>query len=373
MRVLVTDATYKHALAAVRALGTQGFEVIAGSSRRVAQSFYSRYCMGKVVHPDPRDEARFIPAMLDCVRRRQIDVLLPIGYQANVVLSRHKDEFSGFVRLPVADWQTMQIACDKGKTIAWAQHIGIPTPAVYDVPQAVDCFPVVVKRVMESGGVRYVNSPEELAGLDLTEAVLEEYIPGEGYGFFALFDTGKCRALFMHRRLREYPPTGGASTAAVSIDDPTLRELGIRLLESLSWHGVAMVEFRKDGRDGQYKLMEINPKFWGSLDLAIASGVNFPCLAARMAAGFPVEEVFSYRVGQRFRWFWPDDLLHLLARPASLGAVLGDMFRRDTRGNFSWRDPAPNLFQALASAPIILSRAINGNLRRPHGAPDLRP
>lgn len=67
----------------------------------------------------------------------------------------------------------------------------------------------------------------------------------------------------MHKRMREYPITGGSSTAAESMYDPELRDLGLTLLKALDWHGVAMVEFKKDSRDGKYKLMEINPKFWG--------------------------------------------------------------------------------------------------------------
>jgi predicted ATP-grasp superfamily ATP-dependent carboligase len=78
----------------------------------------------------------------------------------------------------------------------------------------------------------------------------------------------------MHRRIREYPITGGASTAAESFYDPALRDLRLTLLRALNWHGVAMVEFKKDQRDGTHKL--INAKFWGSLDLAIAAGVDFP-------------------------------------------------------------------------------------------------
>jgi len=73
----------------------------------------------------------------------------------------------------------------------------------------------------------------------------------------------------MHHRLREDPPTGGQSTAARAYFSEQLKEYGLRLLQALRWHGAAMVEFKLDSRSGQFVLMEINGKFWGSLELAL--------------------------------------------------------------------------------------------------------
>ena len=66
----------------------------------------------------------------------------------------------------------------------------------------------------------------------------------------------------MHKRLHEVPPIDGPGSMAKSFYDDKLRSFGTKILEEFNWHGVAMVEFKKDMRDGQYKAMEINPKFW---------------------------------------------------------------------------------------------------------------
>lgn len=87
----------------------------------------------------------------------------------------------------------------------------------------------------------------------------------------------------MHKRIRELYTMGGPSTCAISVYDPKLLDYGLKILGALNWHGIAMVEFKKDSKDGTFKLMEINPKFWGSLDLAIASGIDFPYLLYKMA------------------------------------------------------------------------------------------
>lgn len=90
--------------------------------------------------------------------------------------------------------------------------------------------------------------------------------------------------------------------------------MAIRLLRELNWYGLAMVEFKVDPRDGVPKLMEINPKLWGSLNLAIASGVDFPALLYRLAVDGDVRPVFDYQVGVRCRFLLADSL-HFLANP----------------------------------------------------------
>jgi predicted ATP-grasp superfamily ATP-dependent carboligase len=369
MKVFVTDAHYKHTLGAVRSLGKRGIYVIAGSTSRHSQSFYSRYCRDRVIYPNPRNRDEFTSFMLDYVKSHQLDVLLPIGYLASTALSRHRDEFEPYVKLPVADHSSMKIAADKLLTMRSAESAGIKIPRMYS-PDQIGYYPVVVKGLMESGKVFYANSANDLSGLDLKDVLIQEYIPGDGYGFFALMNRGRPRAIFMHKRIREYPVTGGPSTAAESIYDQELKELGLRLLESLNWHGVAMVEFKKDARDGEFKLMEINPKFWGSLDLATASGVDFPYLTAKMAIDGDIEPVFNYETGIKFRWLFPDDFLHFISNPGSSKEFFGDFFDKKTKTNIWISDILPNLIQIADTVKQVSRRMKNGTLRYPYGKPE---
>lgn len=368
MRVLVTDAEYKLTLGVIRSLGRRGVEVLALAARRRAEGFYSRYTAKRLVGPAPEDEERFADFVLATVARDEVDVVLPVGQAANLALSRYRERIAERVGIAVADWEAMQIASSKRRSVELARRLGVPVPRTYPSASDVPAFPAVAKKVVGSGEVVYANRRDELpAG---PEWLLQEYVPGEGRGFFALFDRGEAKALFMHRRLREYPVTGGASTAAESIDDPVLRELGLRLLNELRWHGVAMVEFKLDRRDGLYKLMEINPKFWGSIDLAIAAGVDFPWLVARLAAGRPLQPVLDYRLGLRFQWLF-SDVVHAAARPRSLGRVLLDVVDPRVGDDVWWRDPRPNLFEAGMTALALVRRARRGTLRRPHGSPEV--
>ena len=364
-RVLVLDGENKNALAAIRSLGRHGIEVVSGSTRRLTRGGLSRYSVGSVVYPSPASEEAFVAFVIEAADELGIDVVLPIGDATTRVVSKHKEAFSAHTAVPIADWTAMNIASSKRETVPFAIRLGVPVPRTYADKTAVDRFPVVVKQSLGAGGVRYVNDATELERVDSTDAVIQEFIPGEGYGFFALFDRGRERAVFMHRRIREYPVTGGASTAAESVYDETLRDLGLRLLRALDWHGVAMVEFKKDARDSQYKLMEINPKFWGSLDLSIASGVDFPWLAVKMALGELDEEVTNYRIGVRFRWVF-DDLMHLAARPTSFAEVMRD-FRNGVEDDIWLEDFKPAVFDAVKTVGGVVTRAATGRLRRPHG------
>jgi biotin carboxylase len=105
-----------------------------------------------------------------------------------------------------------------------------------------------------------------------------------------------------------------------------------------------MVEFKHDERDGGFKLMEINPRFWASLELAIASGIDFPLLAARLATGEEIEPVEDYAIGVKFRWL-AQDILHLSQRPGALPDFLGDFFDPCMRYEVRVDDLKPHIFE----------------------------
>jgi predicted ATP-grasp superfamily ATP-dependent carboligase len=130
-----------------------------------------------------------------------------------------------------------------------------------------------------------------------------------------LYDHGKPLAFFAHRRLREKPPEGGVSVLSESISvDSVLRSHARCLLDKANWHGVAMVEF-KVAADGTPYLMEINTRFWGSLQLAVDAGVDFPWLLYQVACSKQPGPVDNYKIGVRLRWLLGDlDNLYLTLR-----------------------------------------------------------
>jgi predicted ATP-grasp superfamily ATP-dependent carboligase len=188
--------------------------------------------------------------------------------------------------------------------------------------------------------------------------LVQQRIIGPGVGVFVLLWEGDVLAVFSHRRLREKPPSGGVSVYCESQEpDEQLVARSVTLLREFGWHGVAMVEYKVDAESGDAYLMEINGRFWGSLQLAIDAGVDFPRLLVSAALGETVQKLNGYRAGVRCRWVL-GDVDHLIARlrrsPAALGLPPGAparsralldflvAFRPGSRGEvLRLSDPAP--------------------------------
>jgi predicted ATP-grasp superfamily ATP-dependent carboligase len=218
--------------------------------------------------------------------------------------------------------------------------------------------------------VSYSNSEAELrqALMRLPTSsypvLLQERIVGPGVGVSLLIWNGELRAAFCHRRIREKPPSGGVSVLRESIPlEDDLLEASVGLLKDLEWQGVAMLEYKRDMNSGTYYLMEINGRLWGSLQLAIDSGVDFPVLLVKAALGEPLPPVTKYRIGIRSRWEWGDvdNLLALLfhtsdrlalpsGRPRRL-AVIADFFQALRTGTQSevlrLSDPLPFIRESV--------------------------
>lgn len=337
-RILVLDGDERSALAVTRSLGRRGIEILVGaeSSRSLASS--SKYCVSHVTYPSPlRQHRRFCDVLSHLVRQHHIDVLIPITDVTSHLVALHKTELSSSVRLPIPDFAAFDFVSDKWKLLERARQIGIAIPRTQFVQGPEDLrgvlgelrYPVVVKparsRILTERGwvrtqVRYAGSEAELARLyreteDLQfPSLLQDRIVGVGMGLFLLFDRGNLVTAFSHRRLREKPPSGGVSTLRESIPvDESLKSQAVELFRPLGWHGVAMVEYKVDRGTGEPVLMEVNGRFWGSLQLAIDAGMDFPYLLYRLAVGESVQAPESYKVGVTSRWLL-GDLDHALAR-----------------------------------------------------------
>jgi predicted ATP-grasp superfamily ATP-dependent carboligase len=171
------------------------------------------------------------------------------------------------------------------------------------------------------------------------------------------------RASFAYRRLREYPASGGPSTLRESIRDPDLQATTERLLSLLGWVGVAMAEFKVDPRDGRPKLLEVNPRFWGSLHHAILCGVDFPWLLCRMAVDGDAERVTGYAVGVQSRSLLHGDMMHFLTCPERfrLRPALCDFSIPDDV--LSADDPWPTLGRVASLFALVRDQELRAMVR----------
>lgn len=341
-KVLVTDGNTRAALAITRALGRDNCEVIVGAEKHPCLASESRFCAGKVTYPNPlKDYQSYLGCIARILENVRPDVLLPVTDVTTMMAAENKNRLEKLCAIPFPDYDAVERAADKSGVMKLAEKLDIPVPKtiyvsdIREVKQAAfECstigYPVVIKparsRVRDgnewkSHGVKYADDAGQLRRIlqGLSDeggfpVLLQERIVGAGAGLFLFMDEGEAVAVFGHRRLREKPPSGGVSVLRESVPvRAELKDYSERLMRALNWQGIAMVEFKQDQRSGQFKLMEINGRFWGSLQLAIDAGVNFPVLLTRSAMGEKITPVHDYRIGVKSRWFW-GDVDALLAR-----------------------------------------------------------
>jgi predicted ATP-grasp superfamily ATP-dependent carboligase len=333
--VVVTDGEQRAALATVRSLGRAGYDVYVSASRARSLAGASRYCAGSDRVADPlREPSNFVADVRRVVAKRRADLLLPVTEAALLAILPNRAQFNCVI--PFADWRDFADICDKKTVLARAERRGIAVPRQVILNAAPDAsqirnelrFPVVLKPSRSVAGVegdwvragvsyaptadafdRAVNSIPGKA----YPVLVQQRISGPGFGISVLVWEGKLVAAFAHRRLREKPPTGGVSVLRESVAlDRELLSRSLELLSDFNWRGVAMVEYKLDLASGVPYLMEINGRLWGSLQLAIDAGVDFPRLLAEAALGAAPAPVVDYALGVRSHWEW-GDVDHLLA------------------------------------------------------------
>jgi predicted ATP-grasp superfamily ATP-dependent carboligase len=332
--VLLTDARWRKALSAARALGRRGVRVLTADSTRLVATACSRYVERHLLLPPPaREPEAFVDALAQLAAAEPGLVVFPLEDDTLAAVAAARARLTG-VALPIPPDDAIATALDKHRTTTHAAGLGVRVPRTV-LPAGPDdlagaaalVFPVVVKP-RRGWGSQGVSVVETVADLPATYArvhatfprpLVQERIPpgGAAHGVSCLFNArGALRAAFVHRRVREYPVTGGPSTLRVSVARPDLVDASTRLLAALGWTGFAMVEWKADPRDGADRLLEVNPRFVGSLELAVQAGVDFPWLLYEVARTGDCPEVRDYRVGHLCRWLLPGDLLHFLANPA---------------------------------------------------------
>ncbi|MDP1768785.1 MAG: ATP-grasp domain-containing protein [Nitrospirota bacterium] len=387
MKILVTDGDNRAALAITRSLGSKGHSIVVGEKVQPSLAQTSRHCVESVIYPDPvLDSVGFVQTLLRTMKELQIDVVLPVAEITTALVAEHKSAFEQHSRVPFPDVATFDRAANKVDVLALAEKLSIPIPTGVvltrpgDRPQWPEglSFPIVVKphrsRILVNGtwqstAVTYAENANDLTEILAAKhpseypILLQQRIVGPGVGVFMCYQRGKLVAQFSHRRLREKPPSGGVSVLRESVPvSPQAKRYAQALLDALSWQGVAMVEFKMDQADQTLKLMEINGRFWGSLQLAIDAGVDFPALLLQTMADEPLKPVDTYRVGVKSRWFLGDldalmmrllkrqDLLHLPpGHDGKLRSIIRFMrlWEKDTYSEiFRFSDMNPGFYEA---------------------------
>jgi len=375
--VLVTNYNYKNALAAVRDIGKNNIQVhTCGPPTRNRVASFSGYSSGWAIYTSPNENMeRFIADIRKIIASREYEMILPIGVDTTIPCSYYKEELQQYTRVPVADYEILERAHDKYRTIEIAESVDVPVPyttmmSVEKLTEESFNYPIVIKaRKGASGsGTRYATSKAELNKIirgfenkkstyihDFEKPMIQEYIPGELLDVCVLFNKGQPRAALAQRRVVTYPPSGGVGIVNETIEDPEPIELATRLLQKMKWHGVAQIEFKRD-EEGVPRLMEVNPKFWGTLELSIAAGLNFPYLLYKMTMEGDIEPCFEYEKNLQMWWSFahlPQIYLACIKNRYNVFSALTDTKKRRI-SDLSLNDLKPHIFQLLEGAIRLL-------------------
>jgi predicted ATP-grasp superfamily ATP-dependent carboligase len=337
--------------------------VAVGFSRGLfAPAALSRYCRASLEYPEStQNAAAFVEATRDFARAQSIDLMVPMTDWTTVPVSRFRDRFDGVCRLALPPHAALELANDKYRTIELARSLQVPAPETWLLQSIGDLdalpqltYPIVVKDRSSArwlgnravfGSVGYVYSEKDLR-LRVAErlkaagdVLVQQFVGGRGIGFSCFAIDGEIFLPFQWLRVREVDPRGSGSSCRKSLAvDPEIVELSRRLITEVGFQGIAMVEFKQDPTSKRPVLMEINGRPWGSIQLPIAAGIDYPrhlvrwCLEGKL----PPAQI-AYAEGITCRRM-VGDLTHL------------ENLRRGTPRD--WPIPYPNFWTSLARIAV---------------------
>ncbi|MHB1485135.1 MAG: carboxylate--amine ligase [Saccharofermentanales bacterium] len=377
-KVFLTNAQQRKTLSAARSLGKKGIAVAACETTGLNPTRFSRYCGDFYKCPDPAllpDE--YVTFLIDKIASGSYETIFPMDDDSMELVIDNQGKFDGICRLALPSKESFRFALDKGKTIAIAKKAGAVCPETISIDDLDSLpskiahmkFPLVIKPVNSSGsrGIRIVRDEKSFYDTyaEIHNAypfpLVQEYIGGNEKVDVCLIYNKKSelRACFIQKELRHFPAGIGPSTVQESIYHTEAKEIALRIMDELPWVGVVELEFMIDRENDRIVFMEINPRFWASLEMAVLAGVDFPDLYHKIAMTGDCEEVFAYREGVRARWLYPGDILYFLTskdRFRMNPPFLNGKRQRLIDDTFSWTDPLPLLGVLMAAFYYLINK-----------------
>jgi D-aspartate ligase len=365
-----------NALAVTRSLGRRGVRVISLGQEARSIAFHSRYTAESVIYPDPvLDEARFVDVLRHVGMREKAAgrriIAFPTSDRLVKLFSERREELGAWYEFGLPSRAAVEASLDKLAQYGVAERIGVPYPRTYatgdlerlraDFDAGRVAAPLFLKArvplddpsLSRFRRMRLSSRAEAEARVSEAERlnvpfVVQEVIPGGDDQLYTLGSTmdrnGQLVAAFTGRKLRQMPPGFGICRVGENRAIPELAELGRRLLAALGFHGISQVEFKYDARDGQFKLMEVNPRTWSWVGLPIELGADLPWAEYSQCAGMPLEPQRGLP-NERALWI---SLTHDIERSLQHrdGVPLAHLFRgyeRVVEAYYAGDDPVPGM------------------------------
>jgi D-aspartate ligase len=323
----IVIGTHTMGLGVIRALGIMNVPIIAIYYKTDDMGYVSKYVQESIHFPNPEtEEYHFVERLIDLAKRFPGSPLIPVSDESLKILSKHKPLLQEYYKVACAEWEVIRQLLEKKYTYSLAASVGVPIPKTI-TPVSLDDvimfakeleYPCLVKPV-ESHSYYALFRKKNVKASDFDQlfaackeaahagmqVMLQELIPGaddRGVNYNSYFWEGESVVEFTAQKVRSAPPELGSPCAARSKEIPEVLEYGRKILKAMGFYGYSCTEFKRDPRDGIYKLMEVNGRHNLSTLLAVNCGINFPWLHYRHLVEGIVPQQSTFREGL----FWID-------------------------------------------------------------------
>lgn len=376
--VIITDGLLRKSLSVTRSLGKKGIKTIVGEKSWFSPSGFSKYCFKRVKYPNPVENREdFLHWLCEMLKKENQPIFMPMDDVVMDIVMEFQEIVEPLCTFLLPSKCSYAIASDKYKTMKLAKEQMIEAPFSYlanteeELKRSVEnaTYPVLIKPRKSSGsrGIRKVNNKEEWTEKyndikkEISNLLIQECIPtGERFDVCLIYDINhEVKASFVQKEIRHFPIEMGPSTVQESVLFEELLNKSIKLLKPLNWRGMVEIEFMVDPRNNHPMLMEINPRFWNSLDLSVQCGMDFPYILYQLCSGEEVEVQNKYEIGRRCRSFFPGDMLHFIFNPKRFSmnpSLFSGKKHRVYDDTLSINDPIPSFIILLACIRFAFSK-----------------
>ena len=369
MLAIIGKGTEWSILPITRELGKNGCKsIVIAFQDNVAR--YSKYNSRYYRIPNEIDK-NFIRFIVTICKSHDIEGLVCVHEDLKEYVISNKNLLGG-LRIVSPPLSSFIIAMDKDKTFDFVKNLKIPIPKTYKIKTYEDINKIKFNKKMVVKGIRGVSSEnirycdnkrqliesfkeisakEKLENFSANLPLIQDYIGGPTYLTQGICQNGKVKGVVPHYKFREWPPSGGITCRAKTIESKRLLIYTSKIIEALNWDGEFGMEWKYDKKTDDYYFLEINPRFEGSVDIAVKSGVNLPKLLFDMMHGVEINDNLSYKSNTHYRLFFRNDFQSFLRDPQNFFRYLIDLLDPRVKGEITLDDI--NVFRFFWKKPLI--------------------
>ena len=361
MKILITTGEWKSALTCMRSLAKAGHVISLICPNSLVPALHSKFCKERIISPDEKHRDAYLGFIFHLIKEKKYDLLIPISDLCVEYFSEKRDEIAPYLSMLLPSREALDIARDKSKTYRFAYEHNIPIPKTFFVNNMADVqkvadevhYPCFAKEAKPTGGSgnTFFHNKEPLNDFFRRKEqsneifpVIQEFVEGRFFGLTAVCNKGRIIDFFIfeaHRLTRE---SGGTTVYARSCFKDEILKVSERVIERLSWTGAIDFDFIVNEKGGAF-LLEINPRFSGTIQFAYNCGVDLPLIYSELLFG---EKDFSYlkrgkyKTHMFYRSIFPEEVTSIVRNKKYIIPFFANFLKPRMTYDFSLVDP--NLF-----------------------------